>query len=84
MDTTTTTQTKTNKEPLMVTVPWATLDKDTGAIELTGNVSDRCVIAALLQRTCGEVPKWLGAVPKLEQKVTTEEKVEAQVPAEKL
>lgn len=73
MDTTTTTQTKTNKEPLMVTVPWATLDKDTGAIELTGNVSDRYVIAALLQRT-----------RELEQKVTTEEKTETPVLTEKL
>lgn len=46
----TTTTTEKVKEPLMVTVPWAVTDKETGSLELTGNVSDRYVIAALVQR----------------------------------
>lgn len=68
----TTTTTEKVKEPLMVTVPWAVTDKETGSLELTGNVSDRYVIAALVQRVKELEKQVVELTEKLkEQKVDT-------------
>jgi len=46
----TTTNTEENKQVLWANVPWGVMDKETGELQLTGNVNDRYLALVLTKQ----------------------------------